>query len=321
MATDEAIVQLLDHAFAALCAQPVGAFLDADALLDALDAAAAPERLAWAQSTLVVPARTRLLARAGASEVLLGAWLPAAVSEALARELAKPVALPKKAVDEAVASDKVREATRQMLSDTLTTFVQRAAKTLSADKPGAAPAGGLRGALGFGAKMAGSVIGGLTEGLQQQLLDKVREQVDGLVGNVQQRIVERLTSEETAKALGQRRAKLFARGLAMTEREAVKGAGKVPWAEVDAMAPTVVAHNLARPAFRDALRDEVASVKASLDGMTVGDLLDHLGQRAAARGLFVRVGAPMVRAMLTDAGRAAMQSVLGDATETAPAAS
>ncbi len=312
MATDDEIVQLLDHVFEALCAQPVGPFLDADRLLDALDAAAAPAALAWTQRTLVIPARVRLLARAGQSDLLLGDWLPPEVAAALTARMKAPVRLPKKLVDEAVASDKVRDATRQMLSDALTTFVQRAAKTLAADKPPAGQAGGsgLRGALGWGAKAAGSVLGGLTEGLQQQLLDRAREQVDGLVGNVQQRIAERLSSDDTARALGQRRGR-FVEGLLKTpEREAVKGAAKVDWDEIDADFPKVMAHNLARPAVRDALRAEVAAVGAVLEGETVGSFLDHVGLRGASQALFVRVGVPVVRAALQGEGRAHLAALL-----------
>jgi len=321
MATDDEIVQLLDHTFAALCAQPVSLFLDGDAVLGALDAATAPEALGWAQQTLFVPTRVRLLALAAQSDIPLGAWLPADVSAALSARMAGPVHLPKKLIDEVVASDKVRDATRQMLSDALTTFVQRAAKSLSADKPGGAAGasgGGLRGALGWGAKAAGSVLGGLTEGLQQQLLDRAREQVDGLVGNVQQRITERLSSDDTAKALGQRRAKFVARLLAMPEREAVKGAGRVAWAEVDAVVPQVVAHNVGRAALRDAVRAEVEAAKVALADETVGSFLDRLGLRVASRALFVRVGVPMVRTLLAGEGHAALAAVVtGSATDPA----
>ena len=278
---DALLLELIDLTFDHACGRPLRDLLDVERALPALDAVTEPERAARWQRRLIIPLRERLLARAAKSEVLLGRWLPDDITASLRERLGRPRPIPQKWVDEVVANERVREAVRAMLSEALTSFVQKASSALSENK--AAGQGGLRGAFGWGAKAAGSLIGTIGDEVQQRLQERVRDYVDIAVGNVQARIAERLRSDDTAKAIGKRRLALFEKALKTTEAEAAKGAAKTRWEDVDARGPRVVAHNLARPEVREAIRAELEAVLAEIGGDTLGAALDDLGIREIAR--------------------------------------
>lgn len=306
---------LLDLFFDHLCAQPVTAFLDADRLLAALDAVTEPERAVRWQERYLRPMRVRWIETAAKSEVLLGAWLPDDVTARLRELLGKPAPLPRKWIDEFVANERVRDAVRTMMFDALTNFVQKASATLQdvgRDKDKDKSAGGLRGALGWGARaagsVAGSVLGNIGEEIQSRLQDRVRDFVDGAVAGIQTKIADRLKSEETAKAIGKRRVKAFEKFLATTESEASRQALKTPWTEIDAMVPKVIAHNMARDAVRAAVRTEVAEAMKSLANETVGSWLDDAGLREIARAALHQHLGPVVRSFAATEGFAAWRA-------------
>lgn len=278
---DALLLELIDLTFDHACGRPLRDLVDVDRVLPALDAVTEPERAARWQRRVVIPLRERLLARAAKSEVLLGRWLPDDLTAALRERLGRPRPIPQKWVDEVVANERVREAVRAMLSEALTSFVQKASAALTENK--AAGQGGIRGAFGWGAKAAGSLIGSIGDEVQQRLQERVRDYVDIAVGNVQARIAERLRSEDTARAIGKRRLAVFEKALATTEAEAAEGAAKTRWEDVDARGPRVVAHNLARPEVREAIRAELDATLAEIGGDTLGAALDDLGLRELLR--------------------------------------
>ena len=303
-APDADLLALLDDSFERLCALPVGALIDPAAALAALDLAADPARLAHFNQRLGVPLRDRIIDRAAKSDVRLRDWLPEEAAAPLVERAGRPRPLPPKMVDELVASERVRDGGKATRPEALTAFVQKASSG-----GGAAAVGGgmLRGALSFGAKAAGKVLGGVGEEIQRQLMDRVGEFVDGAMSNVQQRIAERLKSEETSKALGRRWGAGVAKALEGTEAQGAKRLRRVAWAEVDAMGPAVVAHNAQRPALRAAIAEELVAVAADLEGETVGSLLDAMGLRELARTQWRGLGARMMAGSgwtrATDAGR------------------
>lgn len=292
-ATDDAdLLALLDDSFDRLCALPVGALLDPESALATLDAFSDVERVAQWNSRLVVPLRDRIIDRAAASDVRLRDWLPEDVAKAIVERSSRPRPLPPKVVDELVASEKVRDGVKATLTEALTSFVQKAG---SGGSTAAAVGGGmLRGALSFGAKAAGKVLGGVGEEIQRQLMDRVGEFVDGAMSSVQQRIAERLKSDDTAKAIGKRWGAGVAKAMEGTEKGGAKRLRRVAWAEVDAAAPAVVAHNVQRPALRTSIAEELSAVAADLEGETVGSLLEAFGLTDMARGQWRRVGALMM---------------------------
>lgn len=278
---DDLLHEFIDLGFDHVCSQPVSRLIDPARVMTAIDTLAEPERAARWHTRLWAPMRTRLLERASKSAVTMERWFPPDAVVKLRERLGEPAPIPRAWIDEMVANERVRDAVRAMLSESLSTFIQKASATLTENK--AAGSGGIRGALGWGARAAGSVLGGIGEEIQTRLQDRVKDFVDGAVANVQSRIAERLRSDETARAIGQRRLKAFEKFLKTTEAEASKRASKTPWADIDAVTPRAVQHNLARPEVREAVRAEIDAVLAELASETVGSLLDEAGLRGLLR--------------------------------------
>jgi hypothetical protein len=278
---DVLLRELLDLSFNHACERPFGDLVDVDRVMAAMDIVAEPERMTRWQKRVLFPLRERILARAAESKVLVEHWFAPQTLAKLRLELAKPSPIPRAWIDEMVGDEKIREAVRSMLNEALTSFVQKASATLTDNK--SAGSGGLRGAIGWGARAAGSVLGGIGEEVQQRLQDRVRDHVDGAVANVQTRIAERLKSDETTKAIGKRKVAAFEKFLKKTEAEVTKNASKFPWHEIDENAPWMVQHNLARPELREAIRAEFTSVLTELSQDTLGKVLDDLGLREAVR--------------------------------------
>ena len=290
---DASLLEQLDTAFDTLCATRVSDWVDPDRVLAAIDLALTPERVTSWHARLGVPLRTRLLARAAASHVKLGAWLPAEVTASLTTLLGKPVHLPRKAIDEMVASEQVRETVRTTLQETLSSLVSK----VIAGAPGVGGGGGLRDALSWGARAAASAGKGILGGLGGSLQDRVREVIDGSMALVQRRIADRLASEDTARALGARRQKIFLSTLEKTEAEAGQALGQVPHEQIDGLLPQVIAHNLARSEVREGLKAELHAVVEELSRHTVGELLDQAGLRDATRQWLHAHGLPFARTL------------------------
>ena len=301
---DDTTLALLDDSFDRLCALPIGVLFEPESFLATLDAASDPERVAHWNSRLMVPLRDRILDRAAKSEVKLRDWLPEEVAAKIVERASRPRPLPPKVVDELVASEKVRDGVKATLTEALTSFVQKAG---SGGGTAAAMGGGmLRGALSFGAKAAGKMLGGVGEEIQRQLMDKVGDFVDGAMSSVQQRIAERLKSDDTAKAIGKRWGAGVAKALDGTESGGAKRGRRVAWAEVDAMTPAIVAHNVQRPVLRTSIAEELAAVGRDLEGETVGSMLEAFGLTDIVRGQWRRIGSVMMAGSgwtrATDAG-------------------
>jgi len=283
------IPQLLDLAFDFACGQPVSAYVDPAKVLPALELALEPERALRWQTRMLVPLRARLLERASRSAVTLNAWLPADAKLRLAELLGAPVRLPRAWIEKTVASEGVRDSVKTLLSETLTTFLK-----------GGAAGTGVGAAVGLGARALGSMtkslLGGLGEGIQTQLQERVRDFVDTSVATVQRRIVDIVAGDDVARALGQERRKAFLAALEQTERDVAKQAARTPFDTLDALAPRIVAHNLARAEVREAIEAEVREALAELSQQTLGEVLDDLGLRTTARATLHARGRPWLRA-------------------------
>ena len=291
---EAALSELADAAFAFLCERTVGELIDTDTIMDGIDRALTAPRIGMLLARLIAPARERWLSRLRASEQPLSVWLPETARELLANLLGAPQPIPRALVDEMVASERVREAVRTMLLESLSSVIARSFS--------AAPGGrGLRGMIGFGARAAGaagrSLFGGLGDELQRQLEERVREFVDGGVQMVQKRLAERLKSEETARLLGEHRRRAFLDLLARPHSQAGKFLAKLPHALTDGLLPVAVPHNLARPELRAALRTELDAALAELSAKPIGALLDELGLRELARDA-LRKRAPLAVAFV-----------------------
>ncbi|MDB4965900.1 MAG: hypothetical protein JWN44_1589 [Myxococcales bacterium] len=274
--TEDKIAALVDAGFEFICERRVHDFLDVERVLAAADAVATEARLPRLVARFAIPARQRFLERAEKSSVLLGAWLPDAARDAIATLLGMPAPIPRPLVDKVVADEHVRESARAMLHETMTSFIHKA----FAVTPGGR---GLRGVIGLGARAAGGLFGGLGEELQRQLEERVRDFVDSGVEMMQRRVAQRLVSDETARLLGTRRRAIFLDLLKRPESDVARLVARLPWMAIDALAPSLVTHNLARAEVRAALKDELSAVIADLSTQTIGELLDELGLREIAR--------------------------------------
>lgn len=313
--SDDDVLALCDLIFDALCERPLGDLLDVDRSLAAIDAMAEPARTAHWIERLWSPMRERVVARLGASEITLGAWIPEARRAKMLARAGGPAPIPRSIVEEVVGSERVREAVRGMINDTLTGFIQKASGALSDVGKGSAGSGGLRGAFGIGARVAGSMMAGLGEEVQSRLMDRVRDHLDGAVATVQTRIGERLRSEETAKALGKRRQQAVEKLLGTTEQRAVRDASKVDWAEINGAIPEIIAHNLGREALRAGLREDLGWIFEQFRDETLGGLLAQLGLRDPGREAFRATVAPTVRTLMgREAFRTWCAAHLRDAT-------
>ena len=306
--SDSQLDSLLDLAFDFLCDQRLEALVDPAKILPALDEALRPDRVLAREQTYLAPLRERLFARMEASALTLRAWLPEPVIEGIAERLGKPAPIPKKMIDELVASEKVRDAVRTMLQESLSSFV---AKGMGTDQK--EPPGGLRGALGFGARAAAAagkgILGGFGEELQKRLQERVRDFVDSSVATLQKRIAEKLESEETAKALGARRRGAFLTLLETTEKRAAAKLRKARAPEMDLLAPAIIAHNLARPEVRVAIEQEVEQAVRELSKETLGAHLDAAGLREQTRAWAHAHLRPLCRAFVDGEGFARWHDV------------
>jgi hypothetical protein len=307
MILDQAALHaLIDHAFDHLCEQPLSAFVDSAQILPSLDAALTHERIVEYNTRVVIPLRTRLIERAKQSSLQLRVWLPQTVIDVLDKQVGTPVRIPRKFIDEAVASEQVREGVRQMMSETLDNFVSKALGSDTSSTSSSGGSGGaLRGVLSFGARAAVGVgkglLGGMGEELQKQLRDRAKDFVDASMSAVQKRLAERLASEETANALGKRRQKAYQKLLATTESESVKWTARAPWAKIDELLPSVITHNLARAELRTVIEQESRAVIESLAAESIGSLLDHTGSRTLAREWAHKHIAPVLETFLQSA--------------------
>jgi hypothetical protein len=262
--------QMVEAAFAFLCERRVSELVDVDRVLAVLDAGA--PRLPSVFTRLVAPARDRILQRMLASERPLGVWLPDPVKDAIAQMLGLPVKIPKKWIDQAVTDERVREQVRQTMQDALSSAVQKGFSVTPGGR-------GLKGMIGLAGAAGRGLFGGIGEEIQRQIEERLKDLVDSGVSLLQHRVAQKLASEETAQQLGRRRRRAFLEMMKMPESEAARFVERAPHAALDAMAPAVAGHNLARAEFREALREEVAAAVTELSKQSIGELLDELGAR------------------------------------------
>jgi len=293
---DAALGKFLDLTFDHVCTHRVSELIDPARVVAAVEETHTPARIADFQARIIEPIRTRLIERAKKSELLLGVWLPDDARDRIADMLGHPAPIPQKLIDEAVSSEAVRDQIREALRDTISNFIK------GAGAGGGGGGGAIRGAIGLGARAFGAagkaVLGGLGDELQKQMQERVKDFVDGAVEGVQDRIAKKLADPKTAADLGKRRRKAFLKMLETKESDAAKTVSKAPHAQIDALVPMIVRHNVVRPEIRDAIRDEVAAVVAELSKETIGELLDRAGARKIARSALHDHGLPIARELV-----------------------
>jgi hypothetical protein len=281
LVTDAQILALLDAIYEHARTMRVSEFVDADLVMSLIDRVAEPSRLAKVMARFA-PGRARVIAWLGKSERLLETWLPEKVRTTLADFLGRPMKLPKPVIDELVLSERVRDAVRTAIQESVSSITQRAFR--------AAPGGKrLQGVLGLAAG-AGRLLGGIGDDL-----------VDGGVALAQSRLAQRLATEETAVAMGVRSRAVFLELMSRKDSELGRVLAAAPWELIEGLVPLLVEHNLARPEVRELVRGEIAAALADLSTQTIGELLDELGLGDLLRETLRVCGLPFVRS-LVDSG-------------------
>jgi len=298
---DAAIVSLLDGLFDHACAQPLSAFVDADRFVSGVAQSITAERTKDLIERIALPARARWMSHAAASAIPLGAWLPDRVQRALSDLLRLPVRIPPVILDEFVASERIRDGVRTLLQETLANFV--AGMTGGSNSAaGSGASAGLRDAIGWGARVVGAagrgLLGALGEELQKQLQSRAREFVDASVASLQQRIRDRLASEDSARALGAQRARAFRAAMRTTESAAAKFVQAWPFAIIDPLVPEIVEHNARRAELREVVLAEVRVVIGELSREPTGVWLDRAGVRDLMRESVRTEGVAFVKSFL-----------------------
>lgn len=307
---DAQLAELIDLGIDHLYATRLSAFLDVPTIMKGVDEVVKPDVIARLQTRFLVPGRARVLAAMRASSVTLGDWLPDDAKAKIEEALAEPKPIPQAIIDEVVNSEKIRDDVRALLTDTISGFVQKAANVGDAATGGVGSVLG-KSPLGGFAAAGKNLLGGLGEGIQKQLQGRVREFVDGSVAAVQQKIGDKLASEETAKAMGQRAKLGFRRALTRTEADVEKLVQQGTPERFDPLVPGIVAHNAARAALRDAVTSELTAVLAELETQTIGELLADAGLAALVRETLRTRGLPIAKTFVATPGFAKVWATLG----------
>ena len=288
---DATVLAFLDALFHFGCGRKVSELIDAERILAGIDRASDGNTIADATRRYLQPLRARVTALLLASDKLVGDWVPEHAQGLLADWLGRPAPIPKPLIDELVASERVRDAVRQMLQESLSNVLGKAVKV--------APGGrSLKGVMGLAGAAGRGILGGLGDEIQRQLEERVRDFVDSGVNMVQQRLAVRLASDETAKSLGQRRKQFFLELMKRKESEAGRLLGGLPHELIEGLLPVLAQHNLQRVEVRAALRAEIEAQLAELSTQTIGEILDEAGLRELVHTTLRERGLPFVRAFM-----------------------
>jgi hypothetical protein len=116
------------------------------------------------------------------------------------------------------------------------------------------------GLLGFAARGARGLkdvgkglLGGFGDEIEKQFQKRAKEVLDSSMSALQDKMAERLTSEETGRLLG----KMRGQGVRRVLKQRVGEAKRLPFELLYQVAPSVIRHNLARPEVQSEIRNEI----------------------------------------------------------------
>lgn len=246
-----------------LLSQPVSRFVVAEEVPGYLDSLAWPPLAERIIGTHVAAFCRRERERAKDRGDHFRDYLTPEALEFLRRELGRPVVLDRAFVDGLVRQDAVRHLLRSIVEETVHRFVQSL-------KPGGPE--GLFGSLprGPGMGLFVKVATQIEAQIQRAASAFVQSSLEVLLG----RLVQILSTPDTAKRLGGLRLAGFEALCGLSSRRAWALAHKMPLDEALALLPGLLRHNLLRTELRKALVAEVDSLLSAEGEHSIRDLVD-----------------------------------------------
>jgi hypothetical protein len=277
--------------FDALCQQRIGDLIDAQLMGELTDQLAAPGRAAELVTRFFAPARSRVLANVMTRTSKLSEAVPAGVLEMLIAMLPSIPPPRRELVEELIGSAAVRAEVRRLMQETFEELIN----------PRSGAKGRPRSVIGWGARAAATatagVLGAVGGALGADLEGRIGDAVDLGVSMAQRRIVDMVSSAESARRFGKELARLVPKLLETPEREISKLVQRLPLPMLDGLGAAILSHNAARPAVRALVVDEAETLIKILSETTIGELLDRFGAREPLRASVQRTGGAVVAAV------------------------
>lgn len=276
-AAASALVGLIfDH----VTAQPVSQLLRPERILAHIDAALDEGALERQIDRHLRPWFDREAERLdGRREERVRDWLTAEAIAELRALAAKPVQLDKAQIERFVHQPGVKQMITSVVKETIERFI-------SALNPSNLFGGGRRG-LGL--------MGGITGQFEAQIQRVARSFIDTSMESMLTRVAQLMASPETARQLGRMKLSGFESTL---ERRICDlwqaGADALPRDDLLEILPGLIAHNLSRPALRDALLDEVKRWLEIEGDRPLGEVMADMNLRDVWRQEIVEIAGPLL---------------------------
>ena len=267
----------------------------AEDVLKTLDACLEEQVTALTIEKQIKPIFTRERARAAESGERLHEAMRPETGEAILALLRQPFPLNDKIVKDMVEQGAVSNLLGRVIQEAIVGFVSKSKKV-----PGLSSAGGLMGKLGRRASKG--IVGDVGRGIERRLDRHVTELLDQSMARITGKLAELVLSENSLKMQAKMRAdmmgKAFKSRISFYHDEAAKVSADDFWALV----PPLIAHNLARPAIRQAVTGEVERFLAEDGERTARDVLEELGNVEQVQALAVEAVADASRHVVGSEG-------------------
>lgn len=276
--------------FDALCGLRVRDFVDDKLVGEIVDALAVSGRAAELMTRFVAPVRESVLRKLSAESWhgTVGETIPAGVLELLVTLLPQIPPPPRKEVERLIGSAAVRAEVRRLLQATVSELVDKLVGK-----------GVGKSVLGRAASAGKGLFGAISSTLGTDMEARIGDAVDFGVGLAQRRLVELVSSPETARRAGNEVAQLLPRLAEVKDRDVASALQRQRHALLDGLVASLIAHNAGRASVRALTVDETREAIERHSELTIGELLDRLGLRAPLRGATERLGGAVVAAVRT----------------------
>ncbi len=255
-----------------------------DDVLETLDVCLAEGVSAATIERYVKPIATRERARAADSGERLAEALSEESAAELVRIMGQPFPLNPKIVNDLVEQGAVRNLLGRVLQEAIVGFVSSSKKV-----PGLSSAAGLVGKLGsrVGRRASKGILGDVGRGIERQLDKHVSEFLDQSMARITGKLAELVMSESSLKMQAKMRADMMQTAFKTRVSFYYDEAAKLSVDELWALVPPIIAHNLARPAIREAVSGEVRRYLEQDRDLSARALLQELGNAEQVRDLAV----------------------------------